>query len=218
MWRREKSRAPVGNLTSIPRLPDHSPLLYRLGCPGSNPMCKGDNTHNAVTGHSSWKSFAPCSPFTQLREPVFWTHWRKDFNTWMQSKLRWSSQLCHARISHGNEQKLSMLDFNCLAFFNSWGDSPLGTSATSRPTAAPDNRRCVGGMRTGRGNRNTRIKPVPMLLRPQQIPHDLKWGRTRAAVVGGLWLTAWGTAGPLLGLLYDSEDRGATQMRFSIVV
>jgi hypothetical protein len=34
-----------------------------------------------------------------------------------------------------------------------------------------------GEMRIGRGNRNTRRKPVPVPLCPLQIPHDLTWER-----------------------------------------
>jgi hypothetical protein len=41
----------------------------------------------------------------------------------------------------------------------------------------------VGGMRTGKGNRNTRRKPAPVPLFPPQISHDLSWDRTRAAAV-----------------------------------
>jgi hypothetical protein len=39
----------------------------------------------------------------------------------------------------------------------------------------------VGGMRIGRGNRNTRRKPAPVPLCPPQIPHDLTRHRTRVA-------------------------------------
>jgi hypothetical protein len=42
----------------------------------------------------------------------------------------------------------------------------------------------VGGMKIGRGNWSARRKPVPVLLFPPQIPHDLTGARTRAAVVG----------------------------------
>jgi hypothetical protein len=52
---------------------------------------------------------------------------------------------------------------------------------------APDDRWrlwAVGGMRIGRGNRNTRRKPAPVPLCPQQISHDLTWDRTRTAAVG----------------------------------
>jgi hypothetical protein len=40
----------------------------------------------------------------------------------------------------------------------------------------------VDRMRIGRGNRSTRRKPAPVLLCPPQIPHDLTWARTGAAV------------------------------------
>jgi hypothetical protein len=45
-------------------------------------------------------------------------------------------------------------------------------------------RGAVGGMRIGRGNRNTRRKPAPVSLRPPQILHGLTWAGTQAAVVG----------------------------------
>jgi hypothetical protein len=48
----------------------------------------------------------------------------------------------------------------------------------------------VGGMRIGRGNRSNKRKPALLPLRPPQIPHDLKWARTRATVVGSQRLTA----------------------------
>jgi hypothetical protein len=61
----------------------------------------------------------------------------------------------------------------------------------------------VGGMRIGGGNRSTRRKPAPVPLCPPQIPHDLTWDRTRAAVVVSRRLTAWVRARPLLlGLLF----------------
>jgi hypothetical protein len=64
-----------------------------------------------------------------------------------------------------------------------------------------DNNECeaVGGMRIGRGNRSTRNKPAPMPLCPPQIPHDLTWARTRAAVVGCRQLTALAMARPAEG-------------------
>jgi hypothetical protein len=46
-----------------------------------------------------------------------------------------------------------------------------------------------GGM-TGKGIRNTRRKPAPVMLRPLQIPHDLTRAQARTAVVGSLHLTA----------------------------
>jgi hypothetical protein len=41
-----------------------------------------------------------------------------------------------------------------------------------------------GGMRLGKGNRSTRRKPAPVPVSSPQIPRDLTWDRTRAAVVG----------------------------------
>jgi hypothetical protein len=54
----------------------------------------------------------------------------------------------------------------------------------------------IGGMRIGRGNQSSRRKLNPVPLCPPQIPHDLTWARTRAAVVGSWWLTAWAMARP----------------------
>jgi hypothetical protein len=73
--------------------------------------------------------------------------------------------------------------------------SPLGTSATVGLLYQPrmiddDDYGVVGGIRIGRGNRNTRRKPAPEPLFPPQIPHDLTWDRTRAAAVGSRRLTA----------------------------
>jgi hypothetical protein len=51
----------------------------------------------------------------------------------------------------------------------------------------------VGGMRIGRGNRNTREKSAPLPLCLPRIPYDLTWARTR---------TAWAMARPVIGLLY----------------
>jgi hypothetical protein len=44
----------------------------------------------------------------------------------------------------------------------------------------------VGGMKIGRGNRSTRVKPAPVLFRPPQIPHHLTLAGTRAAAVGSV--------------------------------
>jgi len=40
-------------------------------------------------------------------------------------------------------------------------------------------------------------KPVPVPLRPPQIPHRLIRVRTRASAVTGRWLTAWAMARPI---------------------
>jgi hypothetical protein len=39
-----------------------------------------------------------------------------------------------------------------------------------------------GGIRTGRGNRSAQRKPAPVPFLPTQIPHNLTWDRTWAAV------------------------------------
>jgi hypothetical protein len=68
---------------------------------------------------------------------------------------------------------------------------PLGTADTNRPivpTPHDYEDEEIGGM-IGRGNRNTRRKPVPVLLCPPQTLHAAR-KRTRAAVVGSQRLTA----------------------------
>jgi hypothetical protein len=68
---------------------------------------------------------------------------------------------------------------------------PLGTAATNRPIVpAPGDYDDgeIGGM-IGKGNRNTRRKPVTVPLCPPQTPHATGT-RTRAAAVGSQCLTA----------------------------
>jgi hypothetical protein len=60
-----------------------------------------------------------------------------------------------------------------------------------QPRITEDECGAVSRMRIGRGNWSTRRKPAPVPLCPPQIPHDLTWARTRPAVVGSWWLTAW---------------------------
>jgi hypothetical protein len=97
--------------------------------------------------------------------------------------------------------------YNILFFFSflGWGESPLRTSATVWPLYQPrtidDEGWAVGEIRISRGNRSTRRKPAPMPLYPPQIPHDLTWARTRAAMVGRRRLTALAIAWPNLPLL-----------------
>jgi hypothetical protein len=47
-----------------------------------------------------------------------------------------------------------------------------------------------GGMKIGKGSRNTWRKPAPAPLRPPQIPLDQTWARTRAAALGSQRLAA----------------------------
>jgi hypothetical protein len=65
----------------------------------------------------------------------------------------------------------------------------------------------VGGMRIGRGNRSTRRKLAQAPLCPTQIPHDLTWDRTRAAVLGSRQLTTWAMAQSCYLLNFDSDRR-----------
>jgi hypothetical protein len=53
-----------------------------------------------------------------------------------------------------------------------------------------------GGMKIGKGNRNTRRKTAPAQLCPQEIPLDQIRVRTRAAAVGSQRLTASAMARP----------------------
>jgi hypothetical protein len=48
----------------------------------------------------------------------------------------------------------------------------------------------IDGMRTGKGNRSTRRKPVPVPLCPPQIPHDPTRVRIQATAVGSQRLIA----------------------------
>jgi hypothetical protein len=70
---------------------------------------------------------------------------------------------------------------------------PLGTSATEWPIiSAPGDYDDgeFGGMKIGRGNRNTRRKPASAPHCPPQVPLDKTRARTRAAAVGSQRLTA----------------------------
>jgi hypothetical protein len=49
----------------------------------------------------------------------------------------------------------------------------------------------IGGIKIGRGNRNTRRKPPPAPLCPPKIPHCQNRVRNRATAVGSQRLTAW---------------------------
>jgi hypothetical protein len=67
--------------------------------------------------------------------------------------------------------------------------SPLGTAATTgllyQPQMIDDGDcRAIGGIKIGRGNRSTRIKPAPAPLCPPQIAHDQTRARTRSTAVG----------------------------------
>jgi hypothetical protein len=81
--------------------------------------------------------------------------------------------------------------------------SPLGTAATIGLLYQPqiiDNGDCgaIGGIKIGRGNRNTKRKPALVPLCPPQIPHNLTRARTRVAEMGSQRLTAWAMTRPLI--------------------
>jgi hypothetical protein len=69
--------------------------------------------------------------------------------------------------------------WNYFFFWVGW-DSPLDKS---QPRMIDDESGAVGGMRTGRGNRNARRKPTLVPLCTSQIVHDLTCARTRAATM-----------------------------------
>jgi hypothetical protein len=58
-------------------------------------------------------------------------------------------------------------------------------SGTNWPVAL-DVYGAFGGMRIGRGNRSTHKNPVPVPIRPPQIPHDLTWDRPQTGAVESL--------------------------------
>jgi hypothetical protein len=69
----------------------------------------------------------------------------------------------------------------------------VGTSATEWlivPAPGDFDDGEFGGMKVGRGNRNTRRKPASTPLCPPQIPLDQTQARTWAAAVGSHRLTA----------------------------
>jgi hypothetical protein len=70
-----------------------------------------------------------------------------------------------------------------------------GTAATGSVSAPGDYDDGGFGAMIGRGNRSTRRKPAPVLLRPPQTSHAART-RTRVASVGSQRLTALATAQP----------------------
>jgi hypothetical protein len=76
-----------------------------------------------------------------------------------------------------------------LLFSVGWDLCPFRTAVTTVLLYQPQiidygNCGATGGIKTGRGNRSTRRKPVPALIWPPQIPHDQTQARIRATVVG----------------------------------
>jgi hypothetical protein len=63
----------------------------------------------------------------------------------------------------------------------------------------------VGGMRIGRGNRDTRRKPAPVLLCPPQIPRDQTRAQTPAAAVESQRLAALAVVRPNTGTYSNSS-------------
>jgi hypothetical protein len=87
-----------------------------------------------------------------------------------------------------------------------WGGvtlSPHGTSASTWPIVPAldddddnDEEYECGAvtMKIGRGNRSTQRRLAPVSLCPPQIPHNLTWAWTQAAMVGSWRLNAWSMA------------------------
>jgi hypothetical protein len=118
------------------------------------------------------------------------------------------AEVWNGHIPDGSQKRCHLRQLLCLSFqgrsrwgiqfhfsFSGWGETvhlvrrPLiGLFYQPRMT---DECGAIGGMRIGRGHRNTRIKPSPVPLRPPQIPHNLTWAGSRAAAMGSRRLTAW---------------------------
>jgi hypothetical protein len=137
-----------------------------------------------ITCRPYWKvlrEYISCSPTLQCCM-IFWKY------------LSW------LRIFFQNEHLLSKL-----VSFLVWSEtaSTLYVGLLYQPRTVDDECGAVGGIRIGRGKRNTRGKPAPVPLCPPQIPHDLNWARVWDAAVEIRRLTAWAMAPPLLSkLLY----------------
>jgi hypothetical protein len=98
--------------------------------------------------------------------------------------------------------EIKNFELNILIFlsFLGWGETlvhlvrrPL-IGLLYQPRILDDECGAVGGIRIGRGNRNTRRKTNPVPLCPPRIPYFLTWARTRAAAVGTWRLIAWAMA------------------------
>jgi hypothetical protein len=82
-----------------------------------------------------------------------------------------------AQGSRSSVQNRDRAEWSKSFFFFKFCGGTLGTAATTgllyQPRMIGDGD-CgeIGGMRIGRGNRNTRRKPAPAPLCPPQIPHD----------------------------------------------
>jgi hypothetical protein len=77
-----------------------------------------------------------------------------------------------------------------LSFLSMWRDYVPDLRPTTSLLLIPANDDMVEWY-IDRGKRRTRRKPVPVLLCPPQIPHELTQARTRASAVRGRRLTAW---------------------------
>jgi hypothetical protein len=82
------------------------------------------------------------------------------------------------------------------------------TGLLYQPQTIYDECGAVSGMRVGRGNWSTLIKPALLPLCPPKIPHYLTWARTWAAVVGSQQLTARAMARLLIGVFYPQGKSG----------
>jgi hypothetical protein len=113
----------------------------------------------------------------------------------------------YSRINISSEE-IKTLHFSSFLGWSGTESASTITEATSGLLYSPgcwwmdDKCGAAGGM-LGRGNRNTRRTPAPVLLCSPQIPHDLNRARTRAAAVGSWRLTAWASALPKLCIVTD---------------
>jgi hypothetical protein len=112
--------------------------------------------------------------------------------------------VCELVTTKSNKLQRTPVLFFFFSFLG-WGGvrlSPLGTWATVWPTLPALDDRWRWWVWSSRWNENWQRKLkyseklAPLPLCPPQIPHDLTWVRTRAAVVGSRRLTAWAMARP----------------------
>jgi hypothetical protein len=150
----------------------------------------GSPWHDAVKSHTN---------ILQTKEglPSFWRRHQSAL------KLRRLSYIKLVSISLpcSNVAALFICYFEFFCTFLGWGETeptwyirrPLSDLFYQPRMIDDDECGAVGGIRIGRGNRNTRREPAPVPLCPPQIPHDLTWVQAQAAVVWSRRLIAWAT-------------------------
>jgi hypothetical protein len=197
----------------------------------------------SALGEGEWSASHPCC-FT-LGERTSGTHWIGGWGALSRSESCGEKKnLAPDRNRTPGIQPVARryndLPIFCCCFFD-WDWVHLVHRALTGLLYQPrliDDDECVavGGMRIGRGTRNTRRKSAPVPLCPPQTPHYLTWARTQAAAVRSRQLTTWAIAlctdwairlilsllatcfhtGFLLGLFFGPEDGGHTSSEASV--